>query len=106
MKQNLLKNIKFLLKLIKFQKISTLKKALNDALQSFIDKSNEVERLNEQLTSFKNKNQLISDEITKLNSDMKSLNQEIKQNQESFLSERETLNSKNKILSDKNEVII
>ena len=84
--------------------MNTLKKALNDALQSFIDKSNEVERLNEQVAAFKAKNQLVTDEINKLNVDFKSLNEELKQSQEEYSSKTEILNNKNLVLIEKNEV--
>ena len=60
--------------------------------------------MNEQVAAFKAKNQLVTEEINKLNVDFKSLNEELKQSQEEYSSKTEILNNKNLALTEKNEV--
>ncbi len=79
--------------------VATLKKALNDALQSYIDRSNEVERQGRQLAEMHEEKRAAAEEAQRLRQSLAKAGEELEANR----TEMEELKAKNRLVVEKNE---
>lgn len=86
------------------KEVDTLKSALNDALESYIDRKNEVERQRGELEVLRTQAEQSRVEMAGLRREMKEKDEEARRDKENGALEVEGLQAKNKLLTDKNEV--
>lgn len=84
--------------------VGTLKGALNDALESYIDRKNEVERLRGELEVLRTQAEQSRVELAGLRREMKEKDEVARRDKDNGALEVEGLQAKNKLLADKNEV--